>query len=181
MQVAQLSYERTLGTMTGGLLGFLVRVPGQALLAGHQRRRQQQQQQQEGAQQHAFLHTSCRQRQHPCPQERNASSHAPCTCTLQVYDYGVLMLPPVAAQVLMVAAAAAVGAVSCWLSNRYKLDASMRLFVITFLIVSCAGHAARSPRPPLQCLSAGEQLSAACVNCWPSSCTTSSQCCQLRI
>ena len=40
-----------------------------------------------------------------------------------------------AANVLLVASVAAVGFVSCYLSNRFKLDASMRLFVITFLIV----------------------------------------------
>jgi len=58
---------------------------------------------------------------------------------LQVYDYVVRLLPPVAADTVMVACAAAVGALSCWLSNKYKLDASMRLFVITFLIVSGVG------------------------------------------
>eukprot|EP00882_Tetradesmus_deserticola_P032897 GHRQ01037538.1.p1 GENE.GHRQ01037538.1~~GHRQ01037538.1.p1 ORF type:complete len:154 (+),score=48.84 GHRQ01037538.1:1272-1733(+) len=75
-KVAQLSYERTLGTLTGGLLGFLV------------------------------------------------------------YDYGIMLLPDSLDHVFMVCCAAIVGFVSCWLSNRFKLDASMRLFVITFLIVS---------------------------------------------
>lgn len=54
----------------------------------------------------------------------------------QVYDYGILLLPDNVDQVFMVACAAAVGFLSCWLSNKFKLDASMRLFVITFLIVS---------------------------------------------
>jgi hypothetical protein len=53
-----------------------------------------------------------------------------------VYDYGIMLLPDGWDQVFMVCCAALVGFVSCWLSNRYKLDASMRLFVITFLIVS---------------------------------------------
>lgn len=53
-----------------------------------------------------------------------------------MYDYGVLVLPDLAADVLMVVAVAAVGALSCWLSFKFSLDASMRLFVITFLIVS---------------------------------------------
>lgn len=56
----------------------------------------------------------------------------------QVYDYGVLTLSDAASDALMVISVAAVGFLSCWLSNRYKLDASMRLFVITFLIVSPA-------------------------------------------
>ncbi|KAF6265087.1 hypothetical protein COO60DRAFT_1114641 [Scenedesmus sp. NREL 46B-D3] len=75
-KVAQLSYERTLGTLTGGMLGFLV------------------------------------------------------------YDYGIRLLPDGVDHVFMVCCAAVVGFVSCWLSNRFKLDASMRLFVITFLIVT---------------------------------------------
>lgn len=54
----------------------------------------------------------------------------------QVYDFGVLRLPDPASDVLMVASAAAVGALSCYLSFKFSLDASMRLFVITFLIVS---------------------------------------------
>jgi hypothetical protein len=54
----------------------------------------------------------------------------------QVYDYGIMLLPDGVDQVFMVCCAALVGFFSCWLSNRYKLDASMRLFVITFLIVS---------------------------------------------
>jgi hypothetical protein len=53
-----------------------------------------------------------------------------------VYDFGVLQLPEVASDALMVVSAAAVGALSCWLSFKFSLDASMRLFVITFLIVS---------------------------------------------
>jgi hypothetical protein len=36
----------------------------------------------------------------------------------------------------MVVSAAAVGALSCYLAFKFSLDASMRLFVITFLIVS---------------------------------------------
>ena len=55
---------------------------------------------------------------------------------MQVYDYGVLVLPGVSSDVLMVVSTAFVGAVSCYLSYKFKLDASMRLFVITFLIVS---------------------------------------------
>jgi hypothetical protein len=48
----------------------------------------------------------------------------------------VLRLPDPASDVLMVVSAAAVGALSCYLSFKFSLDASMRLFVITFLIVS---------------------------------------------
>ncbi|KAF8062102.1 hypothetical protein HT031_004362 [Scenedesmus sp. PABB004] len=85
-KVAQLSSERTLGTLLGGLLGFLV------------------------------------------------------------YDYGVLMLPATEAVQagFMVACAAGVGALSCWLSMKFKLDASMRLFVITFIIVTFGAHNASS-------------------------------------
>jgi hypothetical protein len=57
---------------------------------------------------------------------------------LQVYDFGVLQLSPRGSDVLMVVSAAAVGALSCYLAFKFSLDASMRLFVITFLIVSGA-------------------------------------------
>jgi hypothetical protein len=56
-----------------------------------------------------------------------------------VYDFGVLQLSDLASDILMVVAAAAVGALSCYLSYKFSLDASMRLFVITFLIVSMVG------------------------------------------
>lgn len=74
-KVAQLAYERTLGTLIGGFLGWLI------------------------------------------------------------YDYAVLTLPDTAANVVLLVSVAGVGFLSCWLSMRFKLDASMRLFVITFLIV----------------------------------------------
>lgn len=170
-KVAQLSYERTLGTLTGGLLGFLVSV------------RQQQQQQAAtaaaaaaAAVAAALAHMQARHCLEPWVVKqpaRNRSSNArvwwcfrqpqapPITwhgnaaaasvnrllaaavvvlimslLHRQVYDFGVLRLPDPASDVLMVVSAAAVGALSCYLSFKFKLDASMRLFVITFLIVS---------------------------------------------
>jgi hypothetical protein len=57
---------------------------------------------------------------------------------LQVYDYGVRLLPDVWDEAFMCVAAACVGALSCYLAYLYKLDASMRLFVITFLLVGRA-------------------------------------------
>lgn len=74
-KVAQLSFERTLGTVAGGLLGYIV------------------------------------------------------------YDFGVLHLPDEYDTIFLCTSAAAVGVLSCYLSNVFKLDASMRLFVITFLLV----------------------------------------------
>ena len=79
-KVAQLSYERTLGTLAGGALGYIV------------------------------------------------------------YDYGLYYLPDRADQVALPVAAALVAVLSCFLADRLKLDQSMRLFVITFLLVVFGAH-----------------------------------------
>ncbi len=50
-------------------------------------------------------------------------------------DYGAGNLPDELDAWFLSFASAFVGALSCWLSYKYKLDASMRLFVITFLMV----------------------------------------------
>jgi len=50
------------------------------------------------------------------------------------YDYGVNFLPnPELDTWFLSLAAAGTGILSCWLANRFQLDASMRLLVITFL------------------------------------------------
>jgi hypothetical protein len=38
---------------------------------------------------------------------------------------------------ILCTAASLVGVLSCWLSHKFKLDQSMRLFVITFVLGGC--------------------------------------------